>query len=65
MRGKWMLYVSHHGQRMLVRTVRELQRRSGGGSASRMYVDKKDGSVVHVGYVVGRTWWTAYVPFEG
>jgi hypothetical protein len=27
---------------------------------SKMYVDGKDGTAVHIGYVVGRHWCTAY-----
>ena len=29
-----------------------------------VYVDKKDGSVVHCGYVIGQHWLTAYRPVE-
>jgi hypothetical protein len=28
--------------------------------ADKMYVDKKDGSIAHIGYVVGRNWITLY-----
>ena len=36
-------------------------------SARRMYRDKADGRTVHVGYVVGGSWWTFYnvTPWEG
>ena len=35
-------------------------------SAKKMYVDRKDGTSVHVGYVVGGRWFTLYrvTPFE-
>ena len=32
--------------------------------AAKMYRDKKDGSVVHVGYVVAGKWFTLYQPVE-
>ena len=37
----------------------------GGGRVSKMYVDKKDGRSVHIGYVVGQHWLTAYQRVEG
>lgn len=45
-----------YGEPFQARTVRELRERVGGGHVSRMYRDKADGSVVHVGYVIGRHW---------
>jgi len=35
-------------------------------SASKMYVDGKDGKIYHTGYVIGRNWVTLYevVPFR-
>ena len=30
------------------------------GKVSKMYVDKTDGSTVHVGYVIGGNWLTLY-----
>jgi hypothetical protein len=29
-----------------------------------MFVDKKDGSTVHIGYVIGQHWLTAFQPVE-
>ena len=29
-------------------------------NASKMYVDKKDGSSVHIGYIIGGNWITLY-----
>ncbi len=45
---------------------KELIERIGSGHVSKMYLDKKDGSVVHVGYVIGQHWLTLYEvkPFE-
>lgn len=36
----------------------------GGSRVSKMYVDKKDGRSVHIGYVVGQHWLTAYQRVE-
>jgi hypothetical protein len=37
----------------------------GGSRVRKMYVDKKDGRSVHIGYVVGQHWLTAYQRVEG
>jgi len=29
-------------------------------NASKMYVDKKDGTVLHIGYIIGNLWITLY-----
>lgn len=65
MRGQWMLYVDQYGTKWGARTISELRRKIGGGRVSKMYVDTKAGVTKHVGYIVGRLWCTAYVPFEG
>lgn len=64
MRGKRLLYVDQWGNRFSASTVRELRAKVGGGRVSRMFQDKKDGSTVQTGYVVGRHWLTAFVPLE-
>ena len=46
------------------RTVKELRDSAGGGRVSKMYRDKADGQTVHIGYVIGRRWFSAYVPLE-
>ena len=45
---------------------KELLSRLGYKKADKMYRDKKDGSTVHVGYVIGRLWIDLYKiePFE-
>lgn len=53
------LYIDQWGNKWWAKTVREL-RQAVGGRLSKMYVDKKDGTPVHVGYVVGRHWCKAY-----
>ena len=39
---------------------KELLNRLGYKKADKMYQDKKDGSVVHCGYVIGGNWITLY-----
>lgn len=65
MNGKWMLYIDQWGNRFGASTVRELCQKAGYSRARRMYQDKKDGRSVHVGYVIGPHWCTAYQPYEG
>jgi hypothetical protein len=64
MNGKLMLYMDQYGKHWYARSVRELHRKLGGHRPAKMYVDKKDGSTVHIGYVVGRHWCTMFVPVE-
>lgn len=64
MRGKLTLYLDQYGNRFFARTVAELRDKIGGGRVSRMYADKNDGHTVHVGYVVGPHWCTAFQPME-
>ncbi len=66
MRGKQTLYVDQYGSRFWAKTVKELRGMigMGGSRLSKMYVDKKDGRTVHVGYVIGQHWLTAYQPVE-
>lgn len=61
-----MLYIDQWGNRFFAKTVKALRQQigMGGSRVSKMYRDKKDGQVVHVGYVIGGHWLTAYVPFE-
>jgi len=65
MNGKLRLYVDQWGQTIYAHTVKELKEKAGFSRANRMYVDKKDGRAVHVGYVVGPHWFRAFTPFEG
>jgi hypothetical protein len=66
MNGKLMLYLDQWGNRWWAKTVKELREQigMGGSRVSKMYVDKKDGRSVHIGYVVGQHWLTAYQPME-
>ena len=56
------LFVSQYGDRFYARTIKELREQIP-GRCSKMYVDRK-GETIHVGYVVGRLWLTAYIPME-
>lgn len=42
----------------------ELLRALGRKHSEKIYLDKPDGTTVHVGYVVDREWWTLYTPWE-
>jgi hypothetical protein len=64
MNGRLMLYRDQWGNILFARTTRELQAEAGGGRIAKMYTDKKDGTTVQVGYIVGRRWLTAYQPVE-
>ena len=48
---------TYHG---LKHPRQDLLERLGYSSARKMYQDKKDGSTVHVGYVIGGLWLTLY-----
>lgn len=60
------LYVDQYGTKYYSKTLRGLKE---GyylpGKVSKMYREKDDGGIVHVGYVIGQLWLTAYVPYEG
>lgn len=66
MNGKLRLYIDQWGNRFYASTVKELREQigMGGSRVSKMYVDKKDGRTVHVGYVVGRHWLSMFAPVE-
>ena len=64
MNGKLTLYIDQWGNRYYAHSTRALRDQIGGGRISKMYRDKRDGRTVHVGYVVGRHWLTAYQPIE-
>ena len=66
MNGKWTLFIDQYGSRFAASTVKELRGKigMGGSRVGKMYRDKKDGSTVHCGYVIGEHWLTAYAPIE-
>ena len=55
------LFLDQFGE---ARTVKELREKVGGGRVSTMYRDKKDGSVVRCGYVIGQRWFSRFAPVE-
>ncbi len=60
------LFIDQHGNRFTVeKAVQELKTKYGiPGRVSKMYIDKKDGSTVHTGYVIGEHWLSEYAPVE-
>lgn len=64
MNGEWLIYIDQYGNKWGARTVKELREKIGGGKVERMYQDKLNGDTVHVGYIVGEHWCTAYRPVE-
>lgn len=64
MNGKLILYIDQWGSQWFAYSVKELREKIGGGKVWKMYIDKKDGPPVHIGYVVGRHWCQAYAPVE-
>lgn len=59
-----LMYQDQNGVCFWATSVKELRERVGGGRVSKMYVDKKDGSTVHIGYVIGKRWLTMFAPVE-
>ena len=66
MNGKFTLYIDQYGNKFSAKTVKELRDQigMGGTKVSKQYTDKKDGSTVHTGYVIGQHWLTAFQPVE-
>lgn len=64
MKGETLLYIDQWGQKFRASTIKELREKVGGGGVSKMYQDKKNGDTVHVGYIVGAHWLTAYKRVE-
>lgn len=60
MNGKPMLYIDQYGERWWASTVAELRQKIGGGRIEKMYITRKDGKDMHVGYVVGKHWCQAF-----
>ena len=60
---KRYLFVSQWGDRFYAASRKELKEQVP-GKVSIMYRDKKDGSSVRCGYVIGNLWLTQYEPVE-
>lgn len=61
--------VNQYGERITLEGKhprKELLDKLGGGHADRIYIDKKNGGTVHVGYIVRGDWWSFYnvTPWE-
>lgn len=63
MRGEFRLYVDQYGQTFGACSIKELRTKVR-GRCSKMYVDRADGTAVHVGYVIGQHWLNMYAPVE-
>lgn len=59
-----ILFIDQNGSRVYAHTIKELREECGGGRVFKIYRDKKDGRVVHVGYGVGHRWFNMYQPIE-
>lgn len=64
MRGKTLLYLDQFGNKYFANSIKALREKVGGGHVSKMYCDKKDGTSVHTGYVVGKYWCSFFLPLE-
>lgn len=66
MNGRLLLYIDQWGNKFWARTVKELRGQIAMGSSTvrKQYIDKRDGTTVHNGYVIGGHWLTAYKPVE-
>ena len=47
-----------------LRKYKKLQTKAGGGRINKMYYNKAAGTTFHIGYVVGKRWFTMYEPIE-
>ena len=59
MHGERMLFVDRIGNMFYASTVKELRSQIG-GRVSKMYATSNTGEAIHIGYVVGKHWLTAY-----
>lgn len=58
-------WLDQYGHGLWAHSRKELIAKEGSGSrVSKMYRDKADGSIVHVGYVIGTRWFTKLAPVE-
>jgi hypothetical protein len=61
-----LLYIDQFGNKFWAQTVKELRQQIGNGKSrvSKIYCDKADGRTVHIGYVIGQHWLSAYALVE-
>lgn len=59
-----VLFVDQYGKYQGWHSSLKSLREACGGRVSKMYCDKKDGTAVHMGYVIGSLWLAAFRPVE-
>lgn len=68
MKGETLFYLDQYGYKYWASNLKELKKAvcpyTKSPKVSKMYRDKKDGRIVHVGYIVSDHWLTAYRPVE-
>lgn len=57
------VFIDQYNQVYRARTIKELRAKVG-GTCSKMYTDKADGSTTHIGYVIGHHWLQEFAPVE-
>lgn len=66
--NKTKMYLDQYGQKYFASTLKELKEKvcphTRYPKTSVMYVDKKDGRTVRVGYAISEFWLTEYIPSE-
>lgn len=66
MKGKQYLYIDQYDQKYIASTIKELKEKISPYTkypkVSKMYVDMKDGSTQHIGYIINGQWLRAYKP---
>lgn len=64
MKGEHLLYIDQYGNRFGAKTIKELKEEVcpflKSPKVSKMYQDTREGKTMHVGYIVGNHWLTAY-----
>lgn len=61
---KFNLFVDQYGTKFYARTLKELCEQIP-GKVSKMYHESTDGTVYHVGYVIGQHWLNGYITYRG
>ena len=57
------LFIDQDGNKFWAKNVKDLKRQVR-GSCVRMMRDRKDGTTIHVGYVIGQQWLVEFAPVE-
>ncbi|MDH3629313.1 MAG: hypothetical protein OES25_16880 [Acidobacteriota bacterium] len=66
MKAQYGVAIDQYGQRFYFgeHCRKDLMDQIGRKRAAKMYIDKKDGSTVQIGYIIGGHWLTVYAPVE-